>query len=336
MLPCRCVWNAALPLLQHNLRRHVKRPFLAAANALAAVSAPCHELRARLHFEVAKCDEADDLLMSAKAQACAAQSLDYVGKGAQVQQFRLARPLDRFLDSLCTGLHLRTSFHQAPDSPRDQAMLQVERAKEAKSSAGTSAALTQALSHLRSIELVQPPTSAKGADDHKEQYIEARQLTELWASVVKTAYKSQAYNIVLQAAPALAGIQWQAGVDGEMVTLQATCSLLETYAALHTLRAAGETTTPVAESAALPQDGASGTRTPATTPQQLRAVVLMSLQHGMQKGLESGQPWLTVNGAIAAWHACLPSIKLRRCADHVLKTCTQLQQCLMPYNAALQ
>ena len=309
---CRCVWNAALPLLQHNLRPHVKRPFMAAANALAATAAPCHELRAKLHYEVAKCDEADDLLMSAKAQAMAAASLDYVGADAQVEQFRLARPLDRLLEPLQEGLQLRTSFQQAPGSPLAGARLQIARAREAKCTATCASALAQAMAQLRSCELVQPPATAQDADRHKEQYFAARHLTELWAAVAKVAYKGQAYSTVLQAAPVVAWFHWQTQVDKEVVVLQATCSLLECQAALHALRVAGQSVVSSADPPVSQGTGSTEVRAAASSPSELRAVVQSTILSAMDAGLACKEHWLVVNGAVAAWNAYLPDIQAQR------------------------
>jgi len=54
---------AGLPLLQPELRQHVKRPFAAAAKALEVAASPLHRLRAQLHLEIGKCEVADDALI---------------------------------------------------------------------------------------------------------------------------------------------------------------------------------------------------------------------------------------------------------------------------------
>lgn len=51
------IWNAALPLLQKNLREKLKRIFFTAANALSAIQSPMTRLRTQFHLEIAKVTE---------------------------------------------------------------------------------------------------------------------------------------------------------------------------------------------------------------------------------------------------------------------------------------
>lgn len=55
--------HAGLPLLQPELRRHLRSPFATAAKALEVVASPLHRLRVQLHVESAKCEAAEDAPM---------------------------------------------------------------------------------------------------------------------------------------------------------------------------------------------------------------------------------------------------------------------------------
>jgi hypothetical protein len=59
---------AGLPLLQPELRQHVKRTFASAAKALDVIASPLHQLRAQLHLEIAKCELADESQLKVRCQ----------------------------------------------------------------------------------------------------------------------------------------------------------------------------------------------------------------------------------------------------------------------------
>ena len=65
---CVLAWNLSLPLLQPHLLKHVHRLFTIAANSLEELDSPMKSLRAKLHFEVAKCEISQDFLAKASAQ----------------------------------------------------------------------------------------------------------------------------------------------------------------------------------------------------------------------------------------------------------------------------
>ncbi|KAJ1487533.1 hypothetical protein T484DRAFT_1786169 [Baffinella frigidus] len=65
---CGLVWTLALPVLQPNLRRQVKRVLQSCAKTLEDMSSPLHELRAQLHLELTRGDVADDLYAAAVVQ----------------------------------------------------------------------------------------------------------------------------------------------------------------------------------------------------------------------------------------------------------------------------
>ena len=74
---CVLAWNLSLPLLQPHLLKHVHRLFTIAANSLEELDSPMKSLRAKLHFEVAKCEISQDFLAKASAQINKALALDY-------------------------------------------------------------------------------------------------------------------------------------------------------------------------------------------------------------------------------------------------------------------
>ena len=165
---CVLAWNLGLPLLQPHLRKHVHRVYQIAATALEEIDSPLRALRAHFHMEIAKCEIASDFLAKAQTQVGKAISLDYgsvdtleggetmalatkastgsPGAGklparctatlsltetVDARTDRL-RPLDKFLLPLKAKLELKASLYKDPDTPEEQALLQVEQAKEAR------------------------------------------------------------------------------------------------------------------------------------------------------------------------------------------------------------
>ncbi len=61
----RLIWNVGLPLLQPQLRSHLKCAFIVAASALASVDSPLQRLQAQLLLEASKSHAADGATMEA-------------------------------------------------------------------------------------------------------------------------------------------------------------------------------------------------------------------------------------------------------------------------------
>ena len=118
---CITTWNVCLPLLQANLRSHIKRTLIGVANALSEVSSPLHELRAEIHLELAKCEVADDLLASAMMQLTDGLALDYNTTQEQRDAAGgLERPWDRHLKPLHNKLNLKMALYASPERAEDQ------------------------------------------------------------------------------------------------------------------------------------------------------------------------------------------------------------------------
>ena len=82
---CVLAWNLSMPLLQPHLLKHIHRLFTIAASALEEMDSPMKALRAKLHFEVAKCEISQDFLAKASVQINKALALDYGGIAAAME-----------------------------------------------------------------------------------------------------------------------------------------------------------------------------------------------------------------------------------------------------------
>ena len=74
---CVLAWNLAQPLLQPHLRSHVHRILSTCVDALEDAGSPLQDLRAKLHFEVARCEMATDFLAKAAEHLDKAKLCDY-------------------------------------------------------------------------------------------------------------------------------------------------------------------------------------------------------------------------------------------------------------------
>jgi hypothetical protein len=126
---CILIWNVGKYLLNPNLRKHVYKPFAAASNELERIDSKLHELRAMFHFELAKCDIDDDVLVKAIHNVNKGYALDYAVPDTE-ELFGTLRPLDRFLEPMKEILDLRTDIYRVPETAEEEARLAVEQSRD--------------------------------------------------------------------------------------------------------------------------------------------------------------------------------------------------------------
>lgn len=235
----RDIWNAGLPLLQHDTRHAVKRAFNVAASALAVVASPLTDLRTRLHLEIAKCNLSADSPAAALEEAGRADALDYQGPPGASESFRLERPWDRHLQPLLAALRSRAPDRDpgAEVGPVDSAVELIQRARQAREPRARRERLHKAIQTLERVPLVQPAAAeddgGSGAgpggagagvevavEGPIQRYRSARLLTHLWGEVVRVAWAQHLHDVVLKAAPFVLWPEWTPELDEEMAMLQ--------------------------------------------------------------------------------------------------------------------
>uniref|UniRef100_A0A8D0Q223 Cilia and flagella associated protein 46 n=1 Tax=Sus scrofa TaxID=9823 RepID=A0A8D0Q223_PIG len=113
---CSTQWNACLPLLQHNLRHHLRKPLTNIAEALETVDSLMVPLRCQVHMEVAHIEEDADRLEPAMEHLRKAMLLDSLG----LYQDGLRTAFNR--------LRLCTMLYQTPERAEDKATMAIEQA----------------------------------------------------------------------------------------------------------------------------------------------------------------------------------------------------------------
>ncbi|KAM5324144.1 cilia- and flagella-associated protein 46 isoform 3-T3 [Glossophaga mutica] len=116
---CTTQWNLCLPLLQHNLRHHLRKPLTRIVEILEKVDSLVVLLRCQAHMELAHIEEDEDRLEPAMEHLVKAMQLDSQG----LYQERLRTAFGR----LC----LCSTLYQSPERAEDKATMAIEQAKKA-------------------------------------------------------------------------------------------------------------------------------------------------------------------------------------------------------------
>ncbi|XP_025774064.1 cilia- and flagella-associated protein 46 [Puma concolor] len=116
---CTTQWNACLPLLQHNLRHHLRKPLANVADVLEKVDSLMVLLRCQVHMEMVHIEEDEDRLEPAMRHLQKAMRLDSLG----LYQDQLRMAFNR--------LYLCTRLYQSPERAEDKAVVAIEQAKKA-------------------------------------------------------------------------------------------------------------------------------------------------------------------------------------------------------------
>nr|KAF6303553.1 cilia and flagella associated protein 46 [Myotis myotis] len=116
---CTTQWNLCLPLLQHNLRHHLRKPLTNIAEILEKMDSLMVLLRCQVHMEMARIEEGEDRLEPAMEHLQKAMRLDSQGR----YQEKLKMAFNR--------LRLCSMLYQSPERAEDKAIMAIEQAKKA-------------------------------------------------------------------------------------------------------------------------------------------------------------------------------------------------------------
>ncbi|XP_077976409.1 cilia- and flagella-associated protein 46-like [Styela clava] len=119
---CATQWNLCLPLLQTNLRKHVRRPLTLVAQSLEDIASLEIQLRCQVHTELAKCEEDVEQVEAA---------LRHIRKALQLDQSGLYH---QRLHTMLRRLELSTQLYQSPETPEDSAAVIIEQARKSADS----------------------------------------------------------------------------------------------------------------------------------------------------------------------------------------------------------
>ncbi|GMH40123.1 hypothetical protein BSKO_08027 [Bryopsis sp. KO-2023] len=310
---CRLMWNAGLPLLQDNLRHHIKKSFASACRALATIDSPLHKLRIQFHLEVSKCDANDELVLKARDEVRKACALDYVANPEDAEKHGYERPLDRHLEPFERGLTLRTSGADECRCVEDEVLLLIERAKESSSPHVKEDCLKRAMDALELLPLTECNEDG-GTDCLLADKLLCRKRCLLWGSLIKCAWSVHLQEIVRAAAPYALRPPWNPETDYEMALLQVEVGFLEAEACVVALKSSGAEVVP-SQSEVEMNYSEKGMRLSATNTEELKANVLMSVLQAMKTAEAAKEIAMVSNGGACAWNYYKPLIKQWRFAE---------------------
>ncbi|XP_034292423.1 cilia- and flagella-associated protein 46 isoform X1 [Pantherophis guttatus] len=115
---CTTQWNICLPLLQHNLQHHIRKPLLAIAEVLEKIDSMLILLRCQVHMEIARIEEKSDRVETAMEHLEKAINLDNNGQYHEYLKMAFHR------------LSLNTMLYKSLERLEDQASLMIEQAKK--------------------------------------------------------------------------------------------------------------------------------------------------------------------------------------------------------------
>ncbi|KAM4636947.1 cilia- and flagella-associated protein 46 [Discoglossus pictus] len=115
---CTTQWNLCLPLLQHNLRKHVRKSLISISETMENVDSLLSPLRCQIHLEIAQAEEDDDRIEVALKHIQKALILDNNG------------PYHNFLKTYLHRLQLSVMLYKKPERLEDKAALIIEQAKQ--------------------------------------------------------------------------------------------------------------------------------------------------------------------------------------------------------------
>uniref|UniRef100_A0A663E7F4 Cilia and flagella associated protein 46 n=1 Tax=Aquila chrysaetos chrysaetos TaxID=223781 RepID=A0A663E7F4_AQUCH len=113
-------WNLCLPLLQHNLHQHVRKPLISVADVLEEIDSMLTLLRCQVHMEIARIEEDGDRIEAAVEHL---QKAIHLNNGGQYQEH---------LRLIFNRLHLHTMLYKSPERLEDRAVMMIEQAKRGK------------------------------------------------------------------------------------------------------------------------------------------------------------------------------------------------------------
>eukprot|EP00940_MAST-03C_sp_MAST-3C-sp2_P000308 g308.t1 len=325
-------WDCGVLLLTAQSRRHVHRVFAVCAQALESIESPMLVLRARLHFEVAKCELDADFLAKSINQIDKAARLDYgdlseceifsaerkkkmlanenedsknAGPSsmspldvlcAQKNELDRIRPLDKWLIPMKRKLDIRTSLYREPESAVERAVLlfaQIQAASDV---------------HVKRSLLARVAKLMSGSDVGSARDAAQMMLNiEIWSSIADVAFRLRMLDLAVEATRTVLAIEWKHPERcPEMVTLQALACFISARVKLRRLRALRRACD---KTVAVNDALATGLACDDSVALKLKQEAIANILLGMEKGKIIGATWIVENAAVYMWNYHIDIVK---------------------------
>ncbi|KAI7806039.1 putative tetratricopeptide repeat protein 40, partial [Triplophysa rosa] len=305
---CAAQWNTCLPLLQHNLRKKIKKPLLTLARALETTDSMLLDVLCDVHTVLAAIEEDDDRLEASMKHVKRALQLDH--RGLQPHHLSFSLHL----------LQLRSSLHSSPQRPEDRTAQLIQQVS-----------LSLAPDDFRragTLTLQQKDHRGHGLADKAQHSTLLRSRSvrrvKLWALLVKAAWTHEVYD-VCRAACRFCLLyddgRWKnsndvRGETGQNQTHQRTqTELIRLLAEVHFINAQVTVLKLRSEGVDLNACAVRSERRVKASPEDhahwtlysdwikdLSAYATANFLRGAELGAELAEAWLVVNAAVHLWN----------------------------------
>nr|XP_021336588.1 cilia- and flagella-associated protein 46 [Danio rerio] len=332
---CVCVWNTCLPLLQHNLRRRVKKPLITLTRALEDTHSVLLDVLCCAHAELASVSEDEESLESAvthlERSVCVCPQSERLSsrlhhlclRASMHKHTTPAGALDhahtlilqagevrgRGLVKKCRPLLVRAGITLAPEA--FQSVLDADR--RITDAEGLELLAAKAQHHISCVQKVEEHLSGlNNCSDHAQR-------VRLWASLAKTARKQEVFDVCVAACRFCLlyddGRWRNTGEQESAVSPETQRELLRLLAEVHFISAEvtilklrsegvelnGSAVPPDKRKTHPPEDDAHW-KLYSDWIKDLSAYAIGQFLRGAELGVELCEAWLVVNAAVYLWN----------------------------------
>ena len=342
---CVMAWNLGLPLLTPFQRKFVHRLFTMAVGFLDGMDSPLVQLRAQLHFELAKCELSSDFITKALEHVDGALRTDYGHLLVDVidtSEYDIdetliehvrkekERPLDPYLTQLRSRLTLTSSLYETPDSVLEQATLLLEQAKTAKHDSFLQTVLTKAAALLGlNVPTVVQPEKTEG-----EISLADMTRTMLCSDVMALAWQQKSLKLAKRAFEAVMARKWHPQQFINIVTMQLQALFVAAQISAYELEQRV-----AAINARLPEDAqpvevALGMVTDNKELLDLKLAVIQHLMSALDYAEQTGKGWMVENVSIHLWNYHAMVFETQQYAEVLPQLLAALERCLASLEAS--
>lgn len=139
---CMLIFNISIPFFKKSLRKHIKKYFYSACDALEQIESNDNYLRVSLYYEYAKCLIEEDLLQEAKTNLKKAILLDYSIPLSKISPLPkpednvnlgyIQRDLDQYINYLLKYVSVKTDLYSDRTTPLDILIYEEDNIKGSK------------------------------------------------------------------------------------------------------------------------------------------------------------------------------------------------------------
>lgn len=320
---CILIWNIGKPLLTPSNREHVYKAFQTASSYLESLDSPLHELRIFLHMELAKYELEQGFIAKAESQLTKASTLDatnfklVIAANEHENVKSLQRPYERILFPLSKKLELKKNIYKEPEKLFEQALLDIENARNMKNQAARETVLKKAadkiLKDTEPIEKLEDDL----VEEEKQERLKQRKYSNykdlkikflISGDLAEVAFDTHLYDLALTMAEYSLTHDWDVNKEPELIAMQAASHFVLARCKAQKIVNLGF------------EPGFAGGVTHGANPSEvnevcpeevneLRKQLLVHIKQGAKLGVSISQPWICFNAGVTFWNIYLNVVR---------------------------